>query len=60
MVDGFRVLGSVIGTPLACDKYMEIEIGKTATLSEKLSKITKTLPQNAYSSYIIKIEFKIN
>ena len=26
MVDGFRVLGLVIGTPSACDKYMESEI----------------------------------
>ena len=25
MVDGFRVLGSVIGTPSACDKYMRSE-----------------------------------
>ena len=35
MVDSFRVLGSVIGTPSACDKYMESEIEKTATLDEK-------------------------
>ena len=35
MVDSFRVLGSVIGTPSACDKYMESEIEKTATLNEK-------------------------
>ena len=35
IVDGFRVLGSVIGTPSAWDKYMESEIEKTATLTEK-------------------------
>ena len=35
MVDGFRVLGLVIGTPSACDKYMESEIGKTASLTKK-------------------------
>ena len=23
MAEGFRVLGSVVGTPSACDKYME-------------------------------------
>ena len=34
MVDGFRVLGSVIGTPSAYDKDMESEIEKTATLTE--------------------------
>ena len=38
MVDGFRVHGS----PSACDKIMESEIEKTATLTEKLSKIAKT------------------
>ena len=51
MVDGFRVLGSVIGTSSACDKYMESEIEKTTTLTEKLSKIAKTSPQIAYSCY---------
>ena len=50
-VHGFRVLGSVIGTPSACDKYIESEIEKTATLTEKLSKIAKTSPQNAYFCY---------
>ena len=38
LIDGFKVLGSVIGTPSACDKYMENEIEKIANLSEKLSK----------------------
>ena len=51
MVDGFRVHGLVIGTPSASDNYMESEIEKTATLIEKLSKIVKTSPQNAYSCY---------
>ena len=41
------VNGSVIGTPSACDKYMENETETTATLSGKLSKIAKTSPQNA-------------
>ena len=50
-IDGFRVLGSIIGTPSACDKYMECEIEKTANLTEKLLKIAKTSPQNAYSCY---------
>ena len=58
MVDGFRVLGSVIGTPLACDKYMESEVEKIATLTEKLSKIAKTSPEKAYS--YSQREFKIN
>ena len=49
MVDGFRVFGLFIGTPSACDKYMESEIEKTATLTEKLCKIAETSPQNAYS-----------
>ena len=39
MVDGLTVLGLVIGTTSACDRYMENEIEKTATLTEKLSKI---------------------
>ena len=51
MVDGSRKLGSITGTPSACDKYMESEIEKTATLTEKFSKIAKTSPQNAYSCY---------
>ena len=38
MVDGFRVLGLVIRTPEACNKYMESKIEKTATLTEKLPK----------------------
>ena len=41
----------IIGTPSACDKYMESETEKTATLTEKLSKIAKTSPQNAHSCY---------
>ena len=51
MVDGFRVLGLVIGTPSACDKYMESKIEETATLTETFSKIAKSSPQNAYSVY---------
>ena len=51
MVDNFRVLGSVIGTPSACDKNMESEIEKTATLTEKFSKIANTSPQYACSCY---------
>ena len=60
MVDGFRFLGSVIGTPSACDKYMESEIEKTASLTEKLSKIAKTSPQNAYSGYTKGVQIKLN
>ena len=51
MVDGFRVSGSVIGTPSACNKYMEREIEKTTILNEKLPKIAKTSSQNEYSYY---------
>ena len=51
MVDGFRVVVSVIGTLSACDKNMESETEKTTALTEKLSKIAKTSPQNAYSCY---------
>ena len=40
MVDGFRVLGSVIGTPSACDKFMESEIERTATLNGNIANIT--------------------
>ena len=60
MVEGFRVLGSVIGTPSACDKYMESEIEKTTTLSEKLSKIAKTSPQIAYSCYTKGVQNKLS
>ena len=59
-VDGFRVLGSVIRTPSACDKNMESEIEKTATLTEKLSKIAKTVPQNAYSCYTKGVQNKLS
>ena len=51
MVDGFRVLGSVMGTASACKKYIESEIEKKATLTEKLSQKAKSSPQNAYSCY---------
>ena len=60
MVDGFRVLGSVIGKPSACDKYIESKIEKTATLTEKLSKIAKTSPQNAYSCYTKGVQNKLS
>ena len=60
MVDGFRVLGSVIGTPSAFDKYMESEIEKTATLTEKLSKIAKTSPQNACFCYTKVVQNKLS
>ena len=60
LVDGFRVLGLFIGTPSACDKYMESEIEKTATLTENLSKIAKTSPQNAFSCYTKGVENKLN
>ena len=60
MVDGFRALGSVIGAPSACDKYMESEIENTATLTEKLSKIAKTSPQNAYSCYTKGVQNKLS
>ena len=49
MVDGYRVLGLLIGAPSACDKNIESEIEKTATLTEKLSKIAETSPQNKLS-----------
>ena len=32
MVDGYRVLGLVIGTPSACHSYMKNEIERRATL----------------------------
>ena len=60
MVDDFRVLGLVIGTPSACDKYIKSEIEKTATLIEKFSKITKASPQNAYSCYTKGVQNKLN
>ena len=59
MVEGFRLLGSVIGTPSACDKYMESEIEKTATLTENLTKIAKKSPQNAYSCYTKGVQNKL-
>ena len=60
MVDGFTVLGSVIGTPSACDKYIESKIEKRATLTEKLSKRAKTSPQNAYSCYTKGVQNKLS
>ena len=59
MIDGFRVLGSVIGTPSACDMYIESGIEKTATLTEKLSKIAKTSPKKAYSCYTNGVQNKL-
>ena len=59
-VDNFRVLGSVIGTPSACDKYMESKIEKAATLTGKLFKIAKTSPQNADSCYTKGVEKKLS
>ena len=59
-VDGFRVLGMVLGTPSACDKHMEIKIEKRTTLTEKLSKIATTSPQNAYSCYTKGIQSKLS
>ena len=50
----------VIGTPSACKEYIESEIEKTATLTEKLSKIAKSLPQNAYSCYTKGVQNKLS
>ena len=60
MVDDFRVLGSVIGTPSACNKYIESEIEKTATLTEKFSKIANTSPQHACSCYTKGVQNKLS
>ena len=60
MIDGLRVLGLVIGTLSPCKKYMESEIEKTATLTEKLSKIDKTSPQTAYSCYTKGVQNKLS
>ena len=60
MIDGFRVLGLVIGTPSPCVKYIKSGIEKTATLTEKLSKIANTLPQKAYSCYTKGVENKLS
>ena len=60
MVYGFRVLGSVLETSSACDKYIGSDIEKTATLFEKLSKIAKTSPQIAYSCYTKGVQNKLS
>ena len=59
MADGFNVLGSVIGTSSACDKYMESEVEKTTTLTEQLSKIAKTSRPNAYPCYTKGVQNKL-
>ena len=59
MVDGFRVLESVLRRPSVCDIYMEREIEKTTTLTEKLSKIAKTSVQNEYTCYTKRVQKKI-
>ena len=46
-------------SPSACDKHMESEFEKTATLTEKLSKIAKTSPQNACSCYTKGVQNKL-
>ena len=43
MVDDFRVLGAVIGTPSACDKNKEKGIEKTTTLNKKTFQNSKTI-----------------
>ena len=42
MLDDFRILGWVIGTPSACKKNIESETEKTTTLTKKLFKLAKT------------------
>ena len=59
MVDSFRVLGSVIGTPSACDNFMEIKIEKTTNLTKKPFKKIETSPQNACSCYTKKIKIDL-
>ena len=59
-VDNFRVIGSVIGTTSACNKYMESKIEKTTTLTENLFKIAKTSPHNAYSCYTKGVQKKLS
>ena len=62
MVDDFRVLGAVIGTPSAsCDKNKEKGIKKTTTLNKKLSKIAKSSPpKSAKRATLRKIHFYVN
>ena len=59
MVDGLKVLGLVIGTPEACNNYMESKIEKTAILTENFFKIAKTSPQNAYSCFTKGVQSKL-
>ena len=60
MRDGFRVLGSVIGRPSACDKYKASQIEKTTTLTKKFSKTAKTSPRNAHSCYTKAVQNKLS
>ena len=59
MIDSLRVLGSVIGSPSACDNFIEIKIEKTTNLTKKPFKKTESSPQNACSCYTKKNSKKI-
>ena len=50
-VDGYRVLGLVIGATSTSDIYMEAKLKKQLPNLKNFSKKAKTSPQNEYSCY---------
>ena len=48
IVDGHRVLGSVIGSEAACDKFRSYKQSEYNQIVEKLSKHAKVSPQNVF------------
>ena len=60
IVDGFRVLGSVIGTNESCEKFMSQKFEEYEKICLKLSNLVKTSPQNVYSCFTKGVQEKLS
>ena len=59
IIDGHRVLGSVIGSETACTHYKAEKISEYNKIVEKLSKHANTSPQNVYHCFTKGVQNKL-
>ena len=59
IVDGHRVLGSVIGSEAACDTFRSQKQSEYNQIVEKLSKHAKVSPQNVFHCYTKGLQNKV-
>ena len=59
IVDGHRVLGSVIGSESACEKFRNHKQSEYNQIVEKLSKHAKIFPQNVFHCFTKGLQNKV-